>query len=182
MEVSVTSSEGLKRQIRVIIGQSELDNRFTTRLGEVKNTVQMKGFRQGKVPAAHIKKLYGRSLMAEVVQKAVEETSQQVLADRKERPALQPKFDFTEDKDEIERVFSGSGDFAYSMSFEVLPAIPLVDFENFTRPKRTFVHRRILKVGHVEAAIAVVGKSVRASAGEGAFGNEGHAGFGGECG
>ena len=67
MQVTETSNDGLKRELKVTIPQGELTQRFTIRLDEVKDTVQLKGFRKGKVPAAHIKKLYGRSLMAEVL-------------------------------------------------------------------------------------------------------------------
>jgi trigger factor len=127
MQVSVTTSDGLKRTLRIVIDQGELGERFTSRLGQVRETLQIKGFRRGKVPEGHIRKLYGRSLMAEVVQQAVEETTQKVIAERKERPAFQPKIDLPEDKDEIERVMSGGSDFAYSMSFEVLPEITVSD-------------------------------------------------------
>lgn len=127
MQVTETSSSGLKRELKVVVGQGELSERFTSRLDEVKDQVQLKGFRKGKVPIAHIKKLYGRSVMAEVVQQAVEETSRKVVQDRNERPAHQPSIDFTEDKDEIERVLSGQGDLAYSMSFEILPSITVTD-------------------------------------------------------
>ena len=135
MDVSVTNSEGLARTIKVVIGQSELGQRFTSRLDEVKDTIQLKGFRRGKVPVNHIKKMFGRSLMAEVVQKAVEETSTQVIVDRKERPAFQPKIDITEDKDEMERVMAGSADLAYSMSFEVLPEIQVADLSTLQLEK-----------------------------------------------
>jgi trigger factor len=127
MQVSVTSAEGLKRTLKVVIGQGELGERFSARLGEVKDTIQLKGFRRGKVPAAHIRKVYGRSLMAEVLQKAVEETTERVISDRKERPALEPKVEFPEDQSEIERVMEGQSDFAYSVSFEVMPEIALAD-------------------------------------------------------
>ncbi len=127
MEVSVTSSEGLARTLQVVIPKTELGERFTQRIGEVKDQIQLKGFRKGKVPVPHIKKLFGRSLMAEVVQKTLEETSAKVIADRKERPAFQPKIDVTEDKDEIEKVMSGASDFQYTMSFEVLPEIQVTD-------------------------------------------------------
>ena len=127
MEVSVSNSEGLARTIKIVVGKSELGERYASRLDEVKDTIQLKGFRRGKVPLNHIKKMYGRSLMAEVVQKAVEETSQKVITDRKERPAFQPKIDFPEDKDEMERIITGSGDLAFSMSFEVLPEITVAD-------------------------------------------------------
>jgi trigger factor len=127
MQVTETSSSGLKRELKVVVGRSELSERFTSRLDEVKNQIQLKGFRKGKVPVAHIRKLYGRSVMAEVVQQAVEETSRKAVQDRNERPAHQPSIDFSEDKDEIERVLSGQGDLAYTMSFEILPSITLTD-------------------------------------------------------
>jgi trigger factor len=127
MQVSVTSSEGLKRTLKVVIGQGELGERFNSRLDEVKGTIQLKGFRRGKVPAGHIRKVYGRSLMAEVMQKAVEETTEKAIAERNERPAFEPKIDFPEDQGEIERVIEGQGDLAYSISFEVLPEITVTD-------------------------------------------------------
>jgi trigger factor len=135
MEVTETSSTGLKRELKVIVGQSELSERFTSRIDEVKDQVQIKGFRKGKVPLSHIKKLYGRSLMAEVVQQAVDETSRKVVTDRNERPAHQPNIQFTEDKDEIERVIAGQGDLAYTMSFEVLPSFEIADLSTLKLEK-----------------------------------------------
>lgn len=128
MQVTEANTDGLKRTLKVIVGSNELSDRFSARLDEVKDTVQLKGFRRGKVPVQHIKKVYGRSLMAEVVQQALEESSRKALDDRKERPAFQPKIDFTEDKTEIENVIAGKSDLAYTMSFEVLPDINLVAF------------------------------------------------------
>ncbi len=127
MEVSVTNSEGLARTIQVKVPKGELGDRFTKRIDEVKEQIQLKGFRRGKVPVPHIKKLFGRSLMAEIVQETLERTSAQVISDRKERPAFLPKIDVTEDKDEIERVMAGSSDFQFTMSFEVLPEIEIAD-------------------------------------------------------
>lgn len=127
MQVTETSTDGLKRTLKVVVGAGELSERFTTRLDEVKDTIQLKGFRRGKVPLGHIKKVYGRSLMAEVLQDLVEKSSKQALTDRQERPAMQPEIAFSEDKDEIEQVMSGKADLAYTMSFEVLPKVDLVD-------------------------------------------------------
>ena len=127
MQVTETSNDGLKRTLKVVVGAGELSERFTTRLDEVKGTIQIKGFRRGKVPLGHIKKVYGRSLMAEVLQDLVEKSSKQALSDRQERPAMQPEIAFSEDKDEIEQVMDGKADLAYTMSFEVLPKIELID-------------------------------------------------------
>jgi trigger factor len=128
MQVTEANTDGLKRTLKVVVGSNELNDRFSARLDEVKDTVQLKGFRRGKVPVQHIRKVFGRSLMAEVVQRALEESSRKALDDRKERPAFQPKIDLTEDKTEIESVIAGKSDLAYTMSFEVLPEINLVEF------------------------------------------------------
>jgi trigger factor len=128
MQITETSSEGLKRTLQVVVPAGELGKRFSDRLDEMKDRVQLKGFRKGKVPVPHLKKMYGRSLMVEVLQDAVRETSNQALADRKLRPAMQPSVTLPEDQSEIERVLSGQADLSYSMTFEVLPAIELADF------------------------------------------------------
>ncbi|HEU4381749.1 MAG TPA: trigger factor [Hyphomicrobiaceae bacterium] len=127
MQVTETSSSGLKRELKVVIAQGELGERFASRLDEVKDQVQLKGFRKGKVPLAHLKKLYGRSLMAEVLEKTVEETSRKALSDRNERPAHQPAINLSEDKAEIERILEGKSDLAFTMAFEILPQIAITD-------------------------------------------------------
>lgn len=128
MQITETSSDGLKRTLQVVVPAGELGKRFDDRLDSLKDRVQLKGFRKGKVPVPHLKKMYGRSLMVEVLQEAVRETSNKALADRQLRPAMQPDITLPEGQDEIERVLSGQADLSYSMSFEVLPAIELADF------------------------------------------------------
>src|SRR5262245_24150145 len=127
MQVTETLADGLKRELKVVIGQGELGERFAARLGEVKDSVQLKGFRRGKVPTAHLKKLYGRSVMAEVLQAMIDETSRKAISERNERPAQQPSINLSEDKDEIERVLSGQSDLAFTMSYETLPKFAITD-------------------------------------------------------
>jgi len=129
MQITETSTDGLKRTLKVVVGADELGRRFSERLGAIKDRVQLKGFRKGKVPVPHLKKVFGRSLMVEVLQEAVKETSSQALADRNERPAMQPSVSLPEDQAEIERVLAGEADLAYSMTFEVLPKIELADLK-----------------------------------------------------
>ncbi len=129
MQITEVNTDGLKRTLKVTVDQNELGERFNQRLGEIKDRVQLKGFRKGKVPLAHIKKLYGRSLMAEVLEQTVRETSTKAITDRNERPAMQPAIDLPENQDEIEKVILGEADLAYSMSFEVLPEIAITDLE-----------------------------------------------------
>jgi trigger factor len=127
MEITETSNEGLKRTLKVVVGADELGKRFSERLGEIKDRVQLKGFRKGKVPVPHLKKVYGRSLMAEVLQEAVKEASDKAIADRDERPAMQPSVNLPEDQEEIEKVLAGEADLSYSLTFEVLPKIEITD-------------------------------------------------------
>ena len=129
MQVTETARDGLKRTLQVVVGKADLGQRFSARLDEIKDTVQIKGFRKGKVPAPHIKKLYGKQLMLEVLEATVKETSAKALAERNERPAVQPKIELAEAKEgQADRVINGEEDLSYSMSFEVLPPIPLADF------------------------------------------------------
>ncbi len=137
MQVTETSNEGLKRELKVTIPQGELTQRFTTRLDEVKETVQLKGFRKGKVPLAHLKKVYGRSLMAEILQQLIEETSRDAIKERSERAAHQPNVKFSEDKDEIERVLTGQSDLAYTLSYEALPEFAVTDLTRLKLERET---------------------------------------------
>ena len=128
MQVTETTSDGLKREIQVILNASELNERRDKRIDEIKDQVQIKGFRKGKVPVAHLRKVYGRQFMVEVLEQAVEESSKQALSDRGERPAAQPKIELPEDQKEIETVIEGGADLSYSMSYEIIPAFELIDF------------------------------------------------------
>ena len=128
MQVTETARDGLKRTLQVVVGKAELSERFSERLDEIKGQVQIKGFRKGKVPVEHLRKIYGRSLMQEVMEKALNESSAKAIKDRNERPAQQPKLELVGlDDGALERIVSGEGDLAYNMSFEVLPPIPVSD-------------------------------------------------------
>lgn len=136
MQVTETAREGLKRTLQVVVGQAELSERFASRLDELKDRVQIKGFRRGKVPVAHLKKLYGKSLMQEVMEQTLNDTSAQAIKDRNERPAQQPKVELVDFNEEtFEKIASGQGDLAYNMSFEVLPPIPLADLKTLKLEK-----------------------------------------------
>lgn len=128
MQVTETGRDGLKRTLKVVVAKAELDERFNGRLDEIKDRVQVKGFRKGKVPVPHLKKVYGKSLMSEVVEKAVQDTSIAAMKERNERPATQPKIEIEGNEESVERVVNGEADLAYSMSFEVIPQIPETDF------------------------------------------------------
>ena len=135
MQVTETVSEGLKRELKVVVPAAELESRLGAKLDDLKTRVRINGFRPGKVPAAHLRRLYGRAVMAEIVQDLVGETSQQAVTDRAEKPAFQPNIVLPEDKAEIEAVMEGRADLAYTLRFEVLPEIQLPDFSKISVEK-----------------------------------------------
>src|SRR5271165_2926839 len=135
MEVTQTVAEGLKRQLKVIVPAGELKARAETRLEDLKNKVRLNGFRPGKVPLAHVRQLYGRSVMAEVLEQAVGETSTKALEERKERPAFQPEIKLPEDQAVVEKIIEGSSDLEYTMSFEILPKVDLTDLKTIELEK-----------------------------------------------
>ena len=137
MQITETSSDGLKRQLRVVIPAGDIGQRFKARLDEIKSTVQLKGFRKGMVPEPHLKKLFGRSMMVETLQQMVDETSRQALTDRNERPAITPKIELPKGEGELESVLSGKSDLAFDMAFEVLPEIKPADFASLSLTRLT---------------------------------------------
>ncbi len=120
MQVDVTKSEGLSRQFTVTVPAKDIDDKVDARLEELAQTVKMPGFRPGKVPVSLVKKQYGRSVIGEVLERTVSETSAKALADSKVRPAMQPKITIT--------AFDEGKDLQYTMAVEVMPEIKQPDF------------------------------------------------------
>jgi trigger factor len=125
MNIKEVSAEGLSRELQITVPAADLVAKLDARIQDIKGTVQLKGFRPGKVPAAHIRKTYGAQLMGEVIQETVNETSQQMLNDREERPAMQPEIKLV---GEVDPVIQGEGDLVYDIAFDIIPAIELIDF------------------------------------------------------
>jgi trigger factor len=124
MQVVEKSSEGLSRVIAVTIPAAELNAKLDARLKEVAPQVKLKGFRPGKVPASHVRKTFGRDLMGEIVNNALNETSQKALDEVKVRPAAPAEMKLTSDMD---KVLTGGEDLAYEMELEVMPDFTPVD-------------------------------------------------------
>ncbi len=129
MQVTETVSEGLKRQLKVVVPAADLLSRVETKLVDIKTKVRLNGFRPGKVPLSHVRQLYGRSVMAEVLEETVGESSAKALQERRERPAFQPDIKLPEDREAVERMITGASDLEYTMSFEILPKIELTDLK-----------------------------------------------------
>ncbi len=123
MQVTETLNAGLKRQIKVIVPASDLEARLVERLSAAKDKVRINGFRPGKVPMPHLRKVYGKSFMAEVVNEILTDSARTILADRGEKAAMQPEVSMTEDEKEAEKILAGNADFEFSLEYEVLPPI-----------------------------------------------------------
>ena len=136
MQVTETLSQGLKRSYRVVLPAGELASRLDSQLADMKDKVRINGFRPGKVPMAHLKRMYGRSVMGEVMQNAVNEANRKIVEDNGLRLALEPKIDFPEDKDEIEKALEAKGDLAFTVNLETLPKFEIGSFGDVevTRP------------------------------------------------
>lgn len=128
MQVTETLNEGLKRKLAVTIPASDLAARLDAKLDDLRGRANIKGFRPGKVPVAHLKRVYGRSAMSEVMQDAINTGIQETLDGRAERAAAQPRVDLSEDQAEINKVLEGEADLAFEVSYEVLPPVSLMDF------------------------------------------------------
>lgn len=116
MQVTETSSEGLKREFRILVPASELSDKLAQRLDEIGRQVRIPGFRPGKVPMRILHQRFGQAVLGEVVQSTVEGTSAEAIREHNLRPALPPKFDVAP--------FSEGADLEYRMSLELLPEIP----------------------------------------------------------
>jgi len=135
MNVTETLSQGLKREFQVVLNATDLKTRLDDGLAGLQGKARINGFRPGKVPVGHLRRLYGRSVMADVVQNAVNEANQKIVADNGLKLAFEPQIKFPEDKDEIEAAMEAKGDLAFTVALEVLPKIEVVDVSDVSLEK-----------------------------------------------
>jgi trigger factor len=128
MQVTETLNEGLRREFRVVVPAAVLEQQLTERLTEMGSRAQIRGFRRGKVPVTHLRRLYGRSMMADVIQKQVEDSSRDALAERNIKPAYPPEIALPQEQTEVSGIIEGKSDLAFTMSFEVVPPVEIADF------------------------------------------------------
>ena len=135
MQVTETTNDGLRREFRVVVPATDLESRVHERLTKLKDQVRINGFRPGKVPVAHLKKVYGRAVMAETIDQVVRETNGQIVTDHGLKLAMEPRTTLPEDKDEVENVINGKADLAYTLAVEVVPKIEIADFKSLELEK-----------------------------------------------
>jgi len=124
MQVTEITTEGLKREFAILVPRADLDAKVDGKLAEIKDKVQLKGFRPGKVPLAHLKKTYGKGVMGEVVEEAVNEATQAAVAERKLRAAQPPRIELTAKADDL---VAGKTDLTFNVTVDVMPEFTPVD-------------------------------------------------------
>jgi len=135
MQVTETLVEGLKHEFQINVPASDLDAKADARLIDLKDKVRINGFRPGKVPVSHLKKVYGRSVMAETVEQTIRDTNTQIFTERGFKLATEPKVTMPTEEKAVEDILTGKSDLTYTVSIEVVPAIQLADFKSFTVEK-----------------------------------------------
>jgi trigger factor len=135
MQVTETLSQGLKHEFQVSVAAADLDAKAGARLVDMKDKVRLNGFRPGKVPVAHLKKIYGRSVMAETIDQTIRDTNSQIFTERGFRLATEPKVTMPTEEKEIDNILSGQSDLTYTVTIEVVPPIALADFKSFSVEK-----------------------------------------------
>jgi trigger factor len=127
MQVTDVKSEGLKREYKVKVGAAAINEAVESQLQGMSSRVKIPGFRPGHIPMNVLKQRYGKTVIGEVVERQVNQGSQQVMKDKGLRPALPAKIEITSYEEE--------GDLEFTMSVEVLPDVPEIDFSKVTLEK-----------------------------------------------
>src|SRR3954447_12351555 len=135
MQVTETLNEGLKHEFKISVPATDLDAKADARLVDLKDKVRLNGFRPGKVPVSHLKKIYGRSVMAETIDQTIRDTNTQIFTDRGFRLATEPKITMPTEEKEVEQLLAGKSDLTYTVAIEVVPKIQLADFKSFAVEK-----------------------------------------------
>jgi trigger factor len=129
MQVTETKNEGLSREYSIVIPAADIETRVLSKLAEIGQQVSIPGFRKGKIPMKLLRQRYGQSVLGDVIQDAVVESSSQAITDQSLTPATQPKIDVTK--------FEDGGDLEYTMAVEVMPEITAVDFKTLKLERLT---------------------------------------------
>ncbi|WP_441259876.1 trigger factor [Bradyrhizobium sp. 521_C7_N1_3] len=172
MQVTETLSEGLKHEFKISVPASDLDAKAGAKLVDLKDKVRINGFRPGKVPVAHLKKVYGRSVMAETIDQTIRDTNTQLFSDRGFRLATEPKITMPTEQAEVEELLNGKTDLTYTVAIEVVPAIALADFKSFQVEKPvadvsdTDVDEAIKRIADTNRGYAAKAEGAKAESGD----------------
>ncbi|MEO1103185.1 MAG: trigger factor, partial [Pseudomonadota bacterium] len=160
-----TRSEGLARELKVVVPASTLEERLSAYLDDLRGKVKLKGFRPGKVPAAHLRRLYGKSAMAEVITDVMNESVNDAVQKREETPAMRPDVNF--DDDAMPQVVEGKADLSFDVAYEVLPKIEVTGLDEIEVERPVFavpdeeVEEEITKIAENAKEFAAVERAAQ---------------------
>jgi trigger factor len=137
MQVTETLSDGLKREFKVVVSMADLATKVDTRLDELKGQVRINGFRPGKVPVTHLKRMYGRAVMAETIEAAVRDANAEIVTKNGFKLAREPQVTMPSEQGEIEKMVEGKSDLTYTVALEIMPPIELADFKGIKLERLT---------------------------------------------
>lgn len=169
MKITDIDTKGLSHKYSVIVSKDDMNKRLDAKIEEMKPQVRLKGFRPGKVPASHIRKMFGASIMGDVISETVTETSQKLLEDKKLRPAVQPSIDM---KSEAEALKKGEEDLNYELSVEIIPEFEPADPAKLKLTRLTMdvedkeVDERIAKLAEGQKSFKKKAKTAKAKEGD----------------
>jgi trigger factor len=172
MQVTETVSDGLKREFKVVVPAADLVTKADVKFGQLKDQVRLNGFRPGKVPVAHIKRLYGRAVMAEMIETTVREANAEIITERGFKLVREPKVTLPEEQGAVEQVIAGKSDLAYTMAIEILPTIELADFKGIQLERlnaevaETEVDEALAKIAEQSRPFAPKGEGAKAENGD----------------
>ena len=154
VQVVEKSGEGLSRIYGVTVPKGDLSAKLEAKIAEIRPRMNLKGFRPGKVPTAHVKKMYGRSLMGEIVQEAIDAGQTEALAQAKARPAAQPDLKLSSD---IDKVMQGEADLAFDLDMELMPDFEPIDVSTIKLKRPVYEPTDV----EVDEQLAEIGKANR---------------------
>ena len=137
MQVTETLSQGLKREYDISLPASDLAAKLNGQLEDMKAKVRIKGFRPGKVPVEHLRKVYGKSVMADVMQEAIASANKKIVDDNNLRLAREPKVELSNDQSAIDAALEARGDLNFKVALEVLPVFEIGDFSQISLERLT---------------------------------------------
>ncbi len=170
MQIVEKSGEGLSKVYGVTVTAADLSQKLEAKIAEIRPQMNIKGFRPGKVPALHVKKMYGKSLMGEIIDQAVTEGRDQALNDNNLRAAASPNVELSSD---IEKVLAGESDLAFDLSVEVMPEFTPVELESITvsrpvhEPTEAEIDEQVAEIANQNVSYETkTGKAVKAAEGD----------------
>jgi trigger factor len=172
MQVKETVADGLKHEFQISVSAADLDAKADARLVELKDKVRLNGFRPGKVPVSHLKKVYGRSVMAEAIDQTIRDTNTQIFTERGFRLATQPKITMPTEQRAVDDILAGKSDLTYTVAIEVVPSIQLADFKSFAVEKPVAevtdaeIGDAIKRIAEQNRAFAAKAEGAKAGAGD----------------